>query len=267
MLSSGEQRSSSGDRQQPARLPDRNGREAWRRLLRGEPKVTLDTEKRDLRTRYARRGATLSRWLRPPSVVVHNPAEKLLPACDGVKLFIGGAGGRIPPGFVNVDFVELPGVDVVADVQRLAFQAGSVAAIECDAVLEHVPDPATAVEEIYRVLRPGGHLHVLVPFCQAFHAYPSDYHRWTLTGLKQLLSMFEVVDCGVRAGPTATLLAFYLEYLKLLVGGNAGKAIAAAAGWVLWPLRYLDRRLMRRPQAHVMAHAIYVLARKPATPT
>ena len=150
--------------------------------------MTGEREKRDLRTRYERRSSTLYRILRPPSVVIHNQAEKLLPVCDGTKLFLGGAGGRIPPGFLNVDFVELPGVDVVGDAQRLPFLSGSVAAVECDAVLEHLPDPQAAVAEIYRVLQPGGYLHVLVPFCQAFHAYPSDYRRWTVNGLQQMLA-------------------------------------------------------------------------------
>lgn len=38
-------------------------------------------------------------------------------------------------------------------------------------------------------------------------------------------------------------------------------AVYVAAGWVLWPLRYLDRWLLRRPDAHVLAHSIHVLAR------
>ena len=41
------------------------------------------------------------------------------------------------------------------------------------------------------------------------------------------------------------------------------KPAYAAAGWVLWPLRYLDLWLNRRPDAHVLANSIYALARKP----
>lgn len=179
-----------------------------------------------------------------------------------MKLFIGGAGGIIPAGFVNVDVVEMEGVAVVGDIQKLPLATGSVAAIDCDAVLEHVPDANVAVAELHRVLRPGGYLHVVVPFCQAFHAYPSDYRRWTTEGLKQLLAQFEIIDVGVRAGPTATLLSFFLEYLKLPFGGTVGKAIYAAAGWIVWPLRYLDVWLNRKPNAQVLAHAIFVLAQK-----
>jgi SAM-dependent methyltransferase len=219
--------------------------------------------KADLAHRYERRSASLYRLLRPPSPVIHNLAEKLLPHVEGVRLFIGGAGGTVPSGFLNVDFLEIEDVDVVADIQRMPFISGSVAAIDCDAVLEHVPDASAAVAELYRVLRPGGFLHVVVPFCQAFHAYPSDYRRWTIEGLSTLLSEFEVVDVGVRAGPTATLLSFFLEYLKLPFGGWLGKALYGGAGWILWPLRYFDLWLNERPNAHVLAHAVYALVRKP----
>jgi ubiquinone/menaquinone biosynthesis C-methylase UbiE len=51
---------------------------------------------------------------------------------------------------------------------------GSVGSSECDAVLEHATDPSRAVAEMSRILRPGGLLHVVVPFCHPFHAYPRD---------------------------------------------------------------------------------------------
>ena len=223
---------------------------------------TSRSPKADLANRYERRSASLYRILRPPSPVIHNPAEKLLPHVEGVKLFIGGAGGIVPAGFLNVDFLEITGVDVVADIQRMPFISGSVAAIDCDAVLEHVPDAQLAVAELHRVLQPGGYLHVVVPFCQAFHAYPSDYRRWTVQGLSTLLSGFEIVDVGVRAGPTATLLSFFLEYVKLPFNGWLEKAVYAAASWLLWPMRYLDLWLNRRPKSQILAHAIYALVRK-----
>ncbi len=219
-------------------------------------------DKTGLAAHYSRRSKAFYQVLRPPLPLIHNPSEKLLPHCDGIKLFIGGAGGRIPEGFLNVDFLEVEGVEVVADIQHMPFVTGSVAAIDCDAVLEHVADAQAAVAELHRVLRPGGFLHVVVPFCQAYHAYPSDYRRWTVQGLERLLSDFEILDTGVRAGPTATLLSFFLEYLKLPFRGPFGKAVCAAAGWLFWPLRYLDLWLNRQPQAHVLAHAIYLLARK-----
>jgi hypothetical protein len=64
---------------------------------------------------------------------------------------------------------------------------------------------------------------------------------------------FEFIDVGVRAGPTATLISFFLEYLKLPFAGVFGKTLYAAAGWALWPLRYLGLWLNTRPRTRTRA--------------
>ncbi len=214
--------------------------------------------------RYRRRQSFLYRTLRAPLPLVYNRKERYLPECDGIKLFIGGAAGAIPPGFVNVDAQMFPGVDVVGDLQALPFADGRVAAIECNAVLEHVKNPNAAVGEMLRVLRPGGFLHIVVPFCHPFHAYPSDYQRWTTHGLRELLpaSQFDVLDEGIHTGPTATLLSFVCEYCRILAPASLGKVAYAVANWLLWPLRYVDLWLNRKPNAHILANAIYILVEK-----
>jgi SAM-dependent methyltransferase len=221
------------------------------------------TQRGEMLQRYSRRNARVYRVFRPPLPLIHNRAERFLPQCEGAKLFIGGAAGAIPRGFLNVDSEYVPGVDIVADVQRLPFRTESVAAIECDAVLEHVPEPQIAVQEMLRVLRPGGFLHVLVPFCQPFHGYPSDYQRWTVEGLRHLLRDFQVIDVGVRTGPTATLLGVLGEYVKLVVPRMLRKPAYVFVGWIIWPLRYLDLWLNRKPEAHILANSVYILAKKP----
>jgi SAM-dependent methyltransferase len=221
----------------------------------------------EMLARYRRRQSRLYRMLRPPLPLIYNPRERHLPGCDGVKLFIGGAAGTIPLGFLNVDAQEYPGVDIVADVQALPFADNSTAAIECDAVLEHVRNPTAAVVEMMRVLRPGGFLHVVVPFCQPFHAYPSDYQRWTMRGLRELLpeSQCNVLDEGIRTGPTATLLSAVCEYCRIVAPASLGRVAYAAANWLLWPLRYLDLWLNRKPNASILANAIYILVEKKPT--
>jgi SAM-dependent methyltransferase len=229
--------------------------------------MPVDPPNKAMLEHYQKRHSRLYRWLRPPRPLIHNDSEQSLPNCEGVKLWVGGAAGTVPVGFLNIDQQPYSGVDVAADVQALPFRDGCVAAIECDAVLEHVRNAPAAVKDLVRVLQPGGYLHVVVPFHQPYHAYPADYQRWTIDGLRELLLLAdcEIVAEGIRTGPTATMLSYVCEYCRILVPAPLGKAAYAAAGWILWPLRYLDLWLNRKPNAHVLANAIYILARKSET--
>lgn len=52
---------------------------------------------------------------------------------------------------------------VVGDAGHLPFASGSFDGCRADRVLQHLPDPASAIAEIVRVLRPGGRLVVIAP--------------------------------------------------------------------------------------------------------
>jgi 2-polyprenyl-3-methyl-5-hydroxy-6-metoxy-1,4-benzoquinol methylase len=61
-------------------------------------------------------------------------------------------------------------------------------AILCIAVLEHVENPEEVVPELHRVLKPGGHLVLEVPFLQPEHKVPTDFQRYTRDGLVRLVA-------------------------------------------------------------------------------
>jgi SAM-dependent methyltransferase len=205
--------------------------------------------------------ARLWRAVQPPLPLLPNPAEHRVPAPIGrFNLYVGGAGSSVP-GYVNVDLFAAPGVDVRADAARLPFPDATFTRIECDAVLEHVPHPEAVAAELTRVLAPGGILHLVVPFCHPYHAYPEDYRRFTLQGLLTLTPKLEPIAQGWRTGPTATLLIFLLEYAKLWFTTRwIRAAIHLSLGWLLFPLRYLD--LLAPPNTRIGNHA-YVWLRKP----
>ena len=181
------------------------------------------------------------------------------------NLYIGGA-GRAVPGYVNLDLLAIPGVDVAADAAHLPFPDGVFTRVECDAVLEHVPNAEAVLREIARVAAPGGYVHLVTPFCHPLHEYPKDYQRFTLDGLKELsgrTGTLQVMAEGWRTGPTATLLVFFIEYVKLLFPFRAWRIVAhGVCGWLVFPLRYLDLWLLKFPEARRMGNHGYVWLRK-----
>ncbi len=203
--------------------------------------------------------------LQPPLPVLHNPRSRRAVIPLGRRnLYIGGAGNAVE-GYVNVDLFKLPGVDVVCDAERLPFRDGVFDRVDCDAVIEHTPDPQRLVREIERCLRPGGGCHLVAPFCHPFHEYPRDYWRFSLDGLERLVSPMETVETGWLAGPTATLLIVVIEYVKIWMPFRWMKRGAwAVLGWLLFPLRYLDALLWRNPDARQLGNHGYVWARKRA---
>ena len=56
-----------------------------------------------------------------------------------------------------------PLADIKADICALPFQDNSFDLILCNHVLEHIPDDATAMKELFRVLKKGGTLIAQVP--------------------------------------------------------------------------------------------------------
>lgn len=205
----------------------------------------------------------LRRLLEPPAPFLMNPAEPKDFPLGRWNLYIGGAGREVRD-YINLDLFPVPGVDVAADAEQLPFPGGLFQRVECDAVLEHVRHPELVMREIERVLVPGGYAHVVTPFCHPFHEYPADYRRFTPEGLREIAPNLTVVAEGWRTGPTATLLVFTLEYVKLLLPWHAWRVLAhGILGWLLFPLRYLDLLLVRSPRAHRIGNHCYLWLQKP----
>lgn len=66
-------------------------------------------------------------------------------------------------------------IDIVSDISNIPVESGSFDAVMCTEVLEHVPDPVSALTELHRVLRPGGFLLLTAPFCSLTHFSPYHY--------------------------------------------------------------------------------------------
>jgi SAM-dependent methyltransferase len=86
-------------------------------------------------------------------------------------------------------------LDAIADLMALPFRDRTFDAALNVVTLEHVREPARVVEELHRVLRPGGQLLIIVPHEWEEHQTPHDYFRYTRYGIRYLLERagFEAV--------------------------------------------------------------------------
>ncbi len=95
-----------------------------------------------------------------------------------------GSGPSKKPGRIGIDHIDLPNVDIVADMEEgLPFLPDdSVDEIYCRSVLEHIQNFEALMREIVRVLKKNGKAHVFVPhFSNPF--YYSDYTHKKFFGL------------------------------------------------------------------------------------
>jgi SAM-dependent methyltransferase len=101
------------------------------------------------------------------------------------------------------DFDASTGADVVGDIHALPLPDASVGAIICSSVLEHVRDPLRAMQEMRRILKPGGLLFLYVPSIYPYHAraghYP-DYWRFFEDTLEELFTGFSSYTLEKRGG-------------------------------------------------------------------
>ena len=89
-----------------------------------------------------------------------------------------GCGTDIRSGWVNLDSAPLPGVDVVHAIGDgpLPFDDASVDEVLAKDVLEHV-ELIPAMQELHRVLRPGGRLRVIGPHFTSAAVWVDPTHR------------------------------------------------------------------------------------------
>lgn len=78
-------------------------------------------------------------------------------------------------------------IDVQGRGTELPFIDQTFDLVFCTEVMEHVAEPKRMLEEIYRVLKPGGHLILTTPFLVPVHEAPYDFYRYTPYGLQHLV--------------------------------------------------------------------------------
>lgn len=106
------------------------------------------------------------------------------------ELFMDLGCGRRAITLDNVLYVEVyPSVSadlIVAADCRYPIKDSSLRGIGCFAVLEHTRQPWLVVQEMRRMLKPGGQVFIDWPFLQPVHGYPSHFFNATREGLTSI---------------------------------------------------------------------------------
>jgi SAM-dependent methyltransferase len=133
-----------------------------------------------------------------------------------------GAGSMPQPEYVNVDLVQLPGIDVVHDLNTVPWPWADDTAEEINAidVFEHVDDPLAFMGEVWRVLKPGSEIYIHTSYIHEPGSFTDPTHKRFCT--------FETFDYWVpgtylnqRYGP-AYARGRHFEKVKIWTDGNPG---------------------------------------------
>ncbi len=131
---------------------------------------------------------------------------KLLDAGCGNKPYVGILGTCVQQ-YIGLEKgrTRYERADVWGDVLALPFRDGTCDTVLCNQVLEHVPQPQLAIDEMARVLRPNGYLILTAPHIWGLHEVPHDYFRFTPYGLRHL-----VEQSGLTVHTTRALAGFWV---------------------------------------------------------
>jgi SAM-dependent methyltransferase len=207
----------------------------------------------------------LQRLLHASMVPSAGPARVLV--VGGGDAGVGSEAIVNDPGLtvVETDVYLGPRVGVVCDAHDLPFVDASFDAAICQAVLEHVIDPARVADEIRRVLRPDGLVYSEVPFMQQVHAGAFDFTRFTLVGHRLLWRHFDELRAGAQGGPGMALIWSIAYFLRAPLPRQLWPAADRMASLGFFWLKYLDGLLVRRPGGLDAASGTFFLGRRRAS--
>lgn len=125
-------------------------------------------------------------------------------------------------GYQNPDTIYYDG-------KTIPFPDASFDALLCTEVLEHVAEPGEIIREMHRVLKPGAHGYITIPWSARFHYQPHDYHRYTPSMLKFLFSSFAESWIFPRGTDFSVIASkVVVAYIRNLVRMKPTSALAIA---------------------------------------
>lgn len=174
------------------------------------------------------------------------------------------------PARIGLDIRPGAGVRILGDAQALGIRDAAFDVVLCTEVLEHLPEPQKGIDEMFRVLRPGGTLILTTRFLFPIHDAPHDYFRYTKYGLRHLLRRFEVVELQEETDAVGALavLAQRLGMQAETLHWTPLRALWLLLAQALRPFSFLITREFgdsrrRMEERGIMTSGYHVACRKP----
>lgn len=139
-----------------------------------------------------------------------------------------GCGNKKQQGEIGVDIIATPEVDIVTDLNQypLPFEDNSVDIVRSSHVFEHIDDLIALMEDIHRMLKPGGLLEFTVPHVSNIDFFRDPTHKHSFT--------FGTMDYFVRDMKPIAYTEIEFEYLHREL--RFGSGLRAAIGRLLTKL-------------------------------
>ncbi|HSY05806.1 MAG TPA: class I SAM-dependent methyltransferase [Steroidobacteraceae bacterium] len=210
--------------------------EFWERAACGED-LYLQNQRRDGYAEHARRRYQLEPIIEEFAQFAAAAGQKVLEIGVGLgadHLRFAAAGARLSGIDLTARAVahtrrrlELFGLNstlATGDAENLQLPSDAFDLVYSWGVLHHSPDPAAAIAEVHRVLRPGGVAKIMI------------YHKWSLVGY-MLWTRYALL----RLRPWLTLRQIYARYLE-------------SPGTKAYSLREAERLFAAFSTVHIRVH-------------
>lgn len=145
---------------------------------------------------------------------------------------------RISIKYTRVDTDKTVDADyVISEDEKIPLKDNSFDVILSTQVLEHIKNPNFYLQECVRLLRRDGLLLLSTHGIWPYHAFPSDYNRWTKMGLEELVKShgFKLIKSFSLLGPFASVIQFEMliiaeRLVKLKILGRILLALLSLFG-------------------------------------
>lgn len=138
--------------------------------------------------------------------------------------------------FEKVDKPYAPSTHV-CDLKSIPVEDARFDFVVFNQVMEHLPSPLPVLEELHRVLKPGGKLIYTGPLFYEEHEQPYDFYRYTQYGLRHLFSAagFAIDRLDWLEGYFGTV-GYQLNRMHRYLPWRPSELGGGAAAWALVPM-------------------------------